>query len=71
MSGFALKKLILIKSVVFLQEGSFQIFVKGYKDAENWLRQFDSEPLRPALANEFQLLFEKLVILDYVIRNTG
>ncbi|PAA62011.1 hypothetical protein BOX15_Mlig022851g3 [Macrostomum lignano] len=50
--------------------GSFQTFVEGYKDADYWLRRFDIEPLSQTVADEFQFLFEKLVVLDYVIRNT-
>jgi phosphatidylinositol 4-kinase type 2 len=50
--------------------GSFQTFVEGYKDADFWLRKFDLEPLSAELAQEFQLKFERLVILDYIIRNT-
>lgn len=50
--------------------GSFQTFVEGYKDADFWLRKFESEPLCEEQAKELQLKFEKLVILDYVIRNT-
>jgi phosphatidylinositol 4-kinase type 2 len=51
--------------------GSFQLFVEGYKDADYWLRQFDTiEPLSVETARVFQFEFEKLVILDYIIRNT-
>ncbi|KAK2187670.1 hypothetical protein NP493_157g01026 [Ridgeia piscesae] len=50
--------------------GSFQLFVRDYKDADYWLRRFDSEPLPETTEREFQLQFEKLVILDYIIRNT-
>ncbi|KAI5706231.1 hypothetical protein M8J76_013553 [Diaphorina citri] len=50
--------------------GSFQMFVDGYKDAEFWLRRFDLEPLPAGLALSFQLQFERLVVLDYIIRNT-
>ncbi|KAK7110235.1 phosphatidylinositol 4-kinase type 2-alpha-like isoform X2 [Littorina saxatilis] len=50
--------------------GSFQTFVNGFKDADFWLRRFDSEALPESTANQFQLLFEKLVVLDYIIRNT-
>eukprot|EP00117_Sycon_ciliatum_P004647 scpid44495/ scgid8925/ Phosphatidylinositol 4-kinase type 2-beta; Phosphatidylinositol 4-kinase type II-beta len=59
-----------VKTGLPLKEGSFQLFVKGYRDAEYWLRQFDSEPLSTEISNNFQLLFEKLVCLDYIIRNT-
>ena len=54
-----------------LQSGSFQLFVNGYKDADFWLRRFDSEALPETTAKKFQQLFEKLVVLDYIIRNTG
>ena len=52
--------------------GSFQLFVEGYKDADYWLRRFDTdENLSEAEAKYFQNQFERLVILDYIIRNTG
>lgn len=50
--------------------GSFQLFVDGYKDADYWLRRFEVEPLTPGIAQQFQLQFERLVVLDYIIRNT-
>lgn len=50
--------------------GSFQLFVNGYKDADCWIRRFQVEPLPPAVATHFQHLFERLVCLDYIIRNT-
>lgn len=50
--------------------GSFQLFVVGYKDADNWLRRFDSEPLQEPTRTQFQHQFERLVVLDYIIRNT-
>ncbi|XP_044727526.1 phosphatidylinositol 4-kinase type 2-alpha isoform X2 [Chrysoperla carnea] len=50
--------------------GSFQLFVDGFKDAEYWLRRFENEPLPTLLAHKFQLQFERLVILDYITRNT-
>ena len=50
--------------------GSFQVFVDGYKDADYWLRRWESEPPPPHLAKQFQLQFERLVVLDYIIRNT-
>ncbi|CAH1183173.1 unnamed protein product [Phaedon cochleariae] len=52
------------------KKGSFQLFVDGYKDADYWLRRFEGDPLPPDLAKKFQLQFERLVILDYIIRNT-
>lgn len=50
--------------------GSFQLFVDGYKDADYWLRRFEVEPLPQGIAQKFQLQFERLVVLDYIIRNT-
>lgn len=50
--------------------GSFQLFVDGYKDADFWLRKWECDPPPVNLAQQFQLQFERLVILDYIIRNT-
>lgn len=50
--------------------GSFQIFVDGFKDADHWLRRFEQEPLQKKVAQNFQFQFERLVVLDYIIRNT-
>lgn len=50
--------------------GSFQLFVRGYHDAEEVLRDIGSNPLPPDMQKQLQLQFEKLVILDYIIRNT-
>jgi len=50
--------------------GSFQCFVENYKDADFHLRKFDTEPLDSETSISFQLQFEKLVALDYIIRNT-
>lgn len=52
------------------QVGSFQLFVDGYKDADYWLRRFEEDPLSEKVQRDFQLKFERLVVLDYVIRNT-
>jgi len=50
--------------------GSFQVFVENYKDADFHLRRFETDPLDTDTASSFQLQFEKLVVLDYIIRNT-
>ena len=51
--------------------GSFQLFVEGYKDADYWIRRFETdERLNEEQAKQFQLQFERLVALDYIIRNT-
>lgn len=44
--------------------------MNGYKDADYWLRRFEQEPLPQKVIGNFQLEFEKLVVLDYIIRNT-
>lgn len=50
--------------------GSFQLFVDSFKDADYYLRRFEQEPLSARMAQKFQLQFERLVVLDYIIRNT-
>uniref|UniRef100_A0A3Q1EQZ4 Phosphatidylinositol 4-kinase type 2 n=1 Tax=Acanthochromis polyacanthus TaxID=80966 RepID=A0A3Q1EQZ4_9TELE len=50
--------------------GSFQLFVDGYKDADFWLRRFEADPLPENTNRQLQLQFERLVVLDYIIRNT-
>ena len=45
--------------------------MKGYRDAEEVLREISSNPLPPDMQKQLQLQFEKLVVLDYIIRNTG
>lgn len=54
----------------FVKVGSFQVFVNGFKDADYWLRRFEQDPLPAKLTHNFQLQFERLVVLDYIIRNT-
>ena len=54
-----------------IQLGSFQLFVSNYKDADYWLSKFDSETLPEQTFRKFLFEFEKLVVLDYIIRNTG
>ncbi|KAL1122687.1 hypothetical protein AAG570_003014 [Ranatra chinensis] len=50
--------------------GSFQLFVDGYKDADYWLRRLEQDPMSTASNEKFRSQFERLVILDYIIRNT-
>lgn len=50
--------------------GSFQLFVDGYEDASVVLRYMEYNTLPEDAQKEFQLQFEKLVVLDYIIRNT-
>uniref|UniRef100_A0A8C2PCS5 Phosphatidylinositol 4-kinase type 2 n=1 Tax=Capra hircus TaxID=9925 RepID=A0A8C2PCS5_CAPHI len=54
----------------WLQVGSFQLFVESYKDADYWLRRFEAEPLPENTNRQLLLQFERLVVLDYIIRNT-
>lgn len=53
------------------QVGSFQLFVEGYREADHWLRRFEAESLPENIRKQLQSQFERLVVLDYVIRNTG
>ncbi|XP_074085789.1 phosphatidylinositol 4-kinase type 2-beta isoform X3 [Macrotis lagotis] len=50
--------------------GSFQMFVDGYKEADYWLRKFEADPLPENIRKQLQSQFERLVVLDYIIRNT-
>ncbi|XP_017482875.1 PREDICTED: phosphatidylinositol 4-kinase type 2-alpha-like [Rhagoletis zephyria] len=50
--------------------GSLQKYVEGYEDACVWLRKIESNPLEGEILDDFQFQFEKLVVLDYIIRNT-
>lgn len=58
-------------ATVCFQVGSFQLFVEGYREADYWLRRFEAEPLPENIRKQLQSQFERLVVLDYVIRNTG
>ena len=57
--------------VSLLQTGSFQLFVENYIDADVFLKQIALTPLPDDMNKQFQLQFERLVVLDYIIRNTG
>lgn len=46
------------------------MFVEGYKDADFWLKRFENEHMSDSLLKMFQFAFEKMVVLDYIIRNT-
>nr|CAD2190919.1 unnamed protein product [Meloidogyne enterolobii] len=55
------------------KRGSFQLFVNGYQEGNYLIRQWELFPEKsppPSVMAEFQLEFEKMVILDYLIRNT-
>lgn len=53
-----------------MKAGSLQKFVRGYKDATVYLEEFKVHPLPQHMERKLQLQFERLVILDYIIRNT-
>ncbi|XP_063714125.1 phosphatidylinositol 4-kinase type 2-alpha-like [Symsagittifera roscoffensis] len=53
-----------------LKVGSFQLFMRDYCGADEMLRRFSFETMPKKSMQNFQLLFEKLVILDYIVRNT-
>jgi len=50
--------------------GSFQIFVRGYKDASLCIPDLQLNPLSDDQKAQFRRYFERLVVLDYIIRNT-
>ncbi|KAI1277997.1 Phosphatidylinositol 4-kinase type 2-beta [Halotydeus destructor] len=50
--------------------GSFQLFVENYEDASVFLRKLEDNPLPDEVQREFQYQFERLIVLDYIIRNT-
>ncbi|CAF0720470.1 unnamed protein product [Adineta ricciae] len=50
--------------------GSFQLFVNNYIGADVFLKQIEQNPLPKEVMDKFQKQFEKLVVLDYIIRNT-
>ena len=63
---------IIYLNIYTFQTGSFQRhLVNGFRDADFWLRRFESEPLPDSTKKHFQHQFERLVVLDYIIRNTG
>ncbi|TSK18072.1 Phosphatidylinositol 4-kinase type 2-alpha [Bagarius yarrelli] len=51
--------------------GSFQLFVDGYKDADFWLRKFETEPLPENNNRQLQLQFERLYIIYLYDINKG
>ncbi|CAF1469994.1 unnamed protein product [Rotaria magnacalcarata] len=50
--------------------GSFQLFVDNYISADDFIKQLEEQPLPGEAMEKFQKQFEKLVVLDYIIRNT-
>lgn len=55
---------------VFGKVGSLQTFVKDCKSASTYLEEFKTHPLPQHMERNLQLQYERLVVLDYIIRNT-
>ena len=45
--------------------------MENYVDADVFLKQLENDSLSEDVVNQFQRQFERLVVLDYIIRNTG
>ena len=43
----------------------------NYIDADVFLKKIEQKPLSEEQKAQFQFQFEKMVVLDYIIRNTG
>lgn len=56
---------------ILIKVGSLQLFVEGYREAIYWLRRMEVEKPPEHIQQQFQIQFERLVVLDYIIRNTG
>eukprot|EP00736_Rhodelphis_marinus_P014315 Rmarinus@m.16207 len=50
--------------------GSLQVYVEGYSDAASRIQSLSSGKLPAEMQTDFRRQFERLCILDYVIRNT-
>lgn len=51
--------------------GSFQVYVQGFRDATEVLAEMDGMPVvSQDMQDAFHMEFEKLVVLDYITRNT-
>ncbi|KRX99411.1 Phosphatidylinositol 4-kinase type 2-beta [Trichinella pseudospiralis] len=49
--------------------GSLQCLVEGFKPCTFWLNEFATKKLDEELEYELQLQFERVVVMDYMIRN--
>lgn len=45
--------------------------MENYVDADVFLKRLEHETMPAEVTAEFQRQFERLVVLDYIIRNTG
>lgn len=62
----------MIRKEFLFQTGSFQLFVENHVDADVFLKQLEQKNFFPEeVTSKFQSQFERLVVLDYIIRNTG
>ncbi|EGD78314.1 phosphatidylinositol kinase [Salpingoeca rosetta] len=50
--------------------GSFQVFVRGFKDASEVLRSLNFDELQPETQDSLTRQFQHMVVLDYLTRNT-
>ena len=53
-----------------LKVGSLQTYAEGFEEAGFWTDDFGRRGISEDLRSEFQFKFEKMIVLDYVIRNT-
>ncbi|PIO75501.1 hypothetical protein TELCIR_02438, partial [Teladorsagia circumcincta] len=56
----------------FWSGGFFQLFVKGYESAQTVFSRWDYDKslLSESEEERFKYLFQKMIVLDYIIRNT-
>lgn len=45
--------------------------MENYVDADVFLKQIENDANSEEVSKQFQRQFERLVVLDYIIRNTG
>lgn len=53
-----------------LKVGSFQTFVRGYQEAQELLQKIDNKEFAAPSFNMLLNQFQRMAILDYIIRNT-
>ena len=53
-----------------IKTGSYQTFVHGFTDAGAILKQWETRPLPPAAHDSLVDQFQRITLLDYLIRNT-
>ena len=50
--------------------GSLQAYAEGFEEGDFWTEDFGRRKISEEVRREFQFEFEKMIVLDYVIRNT-